>query len=89
MTCMGNPFLPWVHRLLASPVALSRNAQRGALQDRNRKRDAWPRLFWNGEVMLTKSKLSLNKFQLTLAVLATIGTLAAGVHPFLDSFGIL
>ncbi len=39
--------------------------------------------------MLTKSKLSLNKFQLTLAVLAPIGTLAAGVHPFLDSFGIL
>ncbi|UNZ49320.1 hypothetical protein [Agrobacterium tumefaciens] len=46
------------------------------------------RLLWNGDVMVTESRLTLTKLQLTLAILATIGTLASGIHPFLVSFGV-
>ncbi len=59
------------------------NQMRGFSVDKNN------RLLWNGEVIVTESKLSLSKFQLFLAVAATLGTLASGVHPFLVSFGIL
>jgi hypothetical protein len=46
------------------------------------------RLLWNGDVMVTESRLTLTKLQLALAILATIGTLASGIHPFLVSFGV-
>lgn len=62
---------------------MSWNQMRGFSVDKNN------RLLWNGEVMVTESKLTLTRLQLALAVLATIGTLASGIHPFLVSFGIL
>lgn len=47
------------------------------------------RLHWNGEAVILEKRLRLETYQIWLATLATIGTLLAGIHPFLVSFGIL
>ncbi|MGR9055503.1 hypothetical protein ACU8NH_06245 [Rhizobium leguminosarum] len=44
------------------------------------------RLYWRGETVLLERRLKLETYQIILATLATIGALAAGVHPFLVSW---
>ncbi|CAN7398434.1 hypothetical protein LJR235_002384 [Pararhizobium sp. LjRoot235] len=48
--------------------------------------DGKGRLLWNGEVVKTESRLRLDWFQTTIAVLATLGTLLSGIYPFLVHF---
>lgn len=47
------------------------------------------RLYWNGKAVILEKRLRLEAYQIWLASLATIGTVLAGVHPFLISFGVL
>lgn len=47
------------------------------------------RLYWHGEQVILERRLRLENYQIVLAVIATVGALLAGVHPFLVSFGIL
>ena len=46
-------------------------------------------LFWKNKPVVTKSRVTLRWFELSLAVVAAIGTLASGLHPFMVSFGYL
>ncbi|AWI57047.1 hypothetical protein AB395_00001381 [Sinorhizobium fredii CCBAU 45436] len=41
---------------------------------------------WKGEVVKTESRIRLDWFQTTIAVLATLGTLLSGIYPFLAHF---
>lgn len=45
------------------------------------------RLYWNGEAVILEKRLKLERYQIVLATLATVGTLLSGLHPFGHSFG--
>ena len=47
------------------------------------------RLYWRGETVVLERKLKLERYQIVLATLATVGALASGVHPFLASWHLL
>jgi len=44
-------------------------------------------LYWNGQAVILEKRVKLERYQIGLAVLATIGTVMSGVHPFGHSFG--
>lgn len=44
-------------------------------------------LYWKGEAVILEKRLRLENYQVVLAVLATIGAVLSGVHPFGQSFG--
>ena len=45
------------------------------------------KLYWKGEAVILEKRIRLERYQIILATLATIGALLAGIHPFGDSFG--
>ncbi|MCQ1766143.1 hypothetical protein NOJ28_11410 [Neorhizobium galegae] len=47
--------------------------------------DSQNRLYWRGETVVVERRLKLEGYQIILATLATAGTVASGVHPFLES----
>ncbi|TBY52975.1 hypothetical protein E0H46_38645 [Rhizobium leguminosarum bv. viciae] len=47
------------------------------------------RLYWKGEAVIVEKRVKLERYQIWLAVLATIGTLLSGIYPFLDHWHLL
>ncbi|MGO6879460.1 hypothetical protein ACC734_16965 [Rhizobium ruizarguesonis] len=47
------------------------------------------RLYWKGDAVILEKRLKLEAYQIALAFLATMGTLASGIHPYLVSFHLL
>ncbi|KEC75400.1 UNVERIFIED_ORG: hypothetical protein GGD51_002495 [Rhizobium esperanzae] len=45
------------------------------------------RLHWKGEPVLLEKRIRLQIHQTVLAILASVGAFAAGLHPFGHSFG--
>jgi len=46
-------------------------------------------LYWNGQAVVLEKRVKLKRYQIWLAILATIGTLLSGVYPFLDHWHLL
>jgi hypothetical protein len=44
------------------------------------------RLLWNGEEVVTKQRITLRWFELLLATIATIATVASALWPIIDHF---
>lgn len=47
------------------------------------------RLYWNGQAVILEKRVTLELYQIGLAVLATIGTLLSGIYPFLEHWHLL
>lgn len=49
--------------------------------------DEHGQLFWNGKAVVLERRITLRGLELLLAACGAVGALAAGLHPFLQSFG--
>ncbi|WP_417418106.1 hypothetical protein [Hoeflea sp.] len=46
-------------------------------------------LLWNGKVLATKKQVSLRGFELFLAFVVAVGTVAGAAYPYLKHFGLI